>query len=191
MKRFFPILSFILLLLTAIFSFILLWLSRQDDKQYPKGFVKLEKSLRQTFPEIRFSVINLKGNSSAEVVFQGPGVTIEDGYIRMHQHAYTLDTSRAVETHRYIFVPIAAHGGTGRFWDLNVVDKKTLMTADEVSLGDRVWIIDVFELDSHPDAVGISYIRRDIESEVIYDLSKMITQHFQMRGGTLEEITVH
>ena len=183
MKRFFLTLSAVLLVLGC-------HVSTKDDKPHPKGLVKLEKSLQQTFPEIRFRVTTLKGDSSDEVVFQGPGVTIEEDYIRMERHAYTLNTSLAVETHRYIFVPIAAHGGTGRFWDLNVVDKKTLVTADEVSLGDRVWIIDVFELDSHSDAVGISYIRRDIESgEVIYDLSKMVTKHFQMREGTLEEIT--
>lgn len=162
-----------------------------DRTQQPKGFVKLEKSLRQTFPEIRFRVINLSGDSSDEVVFQGLGVTIEDDYIPMNRHTYTLYTSQAVETNRYIFVPIAAHGGgRGVFWALNVVDKKTLITADEVSLGDRVRIIEVFELDSHPDAVGISYIRRDVKSEVIYNPSKTITEHFQMREGTLEEITV-
>ena len=188
MKRFFPILSFIMLLLTAILCFILLWLSLQDDKQLPKGFVKLEKSLRQTLPKITYSVRWLSGEGSDEVIFQGAGVSLEGDYIRMHRKEYTLYTSQAVETNRYIFVPIAAHGGSGVFWDLNVVDKKTLRTVDEVSLGDRVWIIDVFELDSHPDAVGISYIRRDVESEVIYDLSKMITQHFRVVEGKLEEI---
>ena len=173
----------------VILSCILLLLSCQGDKQQPKGFVKLEKPLRQTLPEIRFSVINLKGDSSDEVIFSGSGVSIKGDYIHIRPKEYTLYASQAVETNRYIFVPIALHGGSGQFWDLNVVDKKTLRSVDEVSLGDRVWIIEVFKLDSHPDAVGISYIPRSVvESEVMYDLSKMITQHFQMLEGTLEEI---
>ena len=88
-------------------------------------------------------------------------------------------------------MPIAARGGgIGVFWDLNVVDKKTLRTVDEVSLGDRVWIIDVSSLTALlSDAVGtISYIRRDVKSEVMYELSKMISKYFKMVEGKLEEI---
>ena len=182
MKRFFAIFSVIMLLLSC-------QVSKKDEIQHPKGFVKLEKSLQETLLEITFDVIWLSDEGSDEVIFQGAGVSLEGEYIRMDRKAYTLYASQAIETNRYIFVPIAAHGGgSGVFWDLNIVDKKTLRTVDEVSLGDRVWIIEVFELDSHPDAVGISYIRRDVESEVIYDLSKMITQHFRMVEDKLEEI---
>ena len=179
--------------LIAIFCCVMLLLScqvsKKDEKQQSKGFVKLEKSLQETLPEITFDVIWLSGEGSDEVIFQGSGVTQDADYIRMRRKEYTLYAQQAVETDRYIFVPLAAGGGSGVFWDLNVVDKKTLRTVDEVSLGDRSWIIEVFVVDSHPDAVGIAYIRRDVNSEVIYDLSKMITKHFRVVQGRLEEIT--
>ena len=90
MKRFLPILSFIILLLTAIQKTLLHPALVESSSllfsminSLPKGFVKLEKSLRETLPEITFSVINLKGDSSDEVIFQGSGVTLDDDYIRM------------------------------------------------------------------------------------------------------------
>ena len=43
------------------------------------------------------------------------------------------------------------------FWTLNVVDKKTLRTVDEVALGDRTDVKDVVLADAHSETVTITY----------------------------------
>lgn len=77
--------------------------------------------------------------------------------------------------------------------DLNVVDKKTLRTVDEVALGDRTDIRDVILTDAHGEAVTITYIKREIKGiengyKVVYDPKKAIKRHFRMIQGTLQEM---
>lgn len=84
-------------------------------------------------------------------------------------------------------------GGSGVFLDLNVVNKKTLRTIDEVALGDRTDVRDVVLADEHSETVTITYIRREVKGiedgyKVVYDSKKAIKRHFRMIQGTLQEV---
>lgn len=77
--------------------------------------------------------------------------------------------------------------------DINVVDKKTLRTVDEVALGDRTDVRDVVLADAHSETVTITYIKREVKGvedgyKVIYDPKKAIKRHFRMIQGTLQEV---
>ena len=168
------------------------------------GFVKLEMPLEEVLTKITFIVMWLSGEGSDEVIFEGEGVThyphrLEliqefEEYGRTYYENYTLLTQYAVEGNRYIFVPLAQWSeGSGVFWNLNVVDKKTLRTVDEVALGDRTDVKDVVLVDAHSETVNITYIEREVKGiedgyKVVYDPKKAIKRHFRMIQGTLQEV---
>ena len=172
------------------------------EKESAEGFVKLEMSLEEALTKITFIVTNLSGDSNEEVVFDGEGVTHHSDYIHLRKREgewysdYTLLTQHAVEENRYIFVPLAqSGGGSGVFWNLHVVDKKTLRTVDEVVLRDRADIREVILADAHSDTVTITYIEREIKGiedgyKVVYDPKKAIKKHFRMIQGTLQEVEI-
>ena len=169
-----------------------------------EGFVKLEMPLEEALTKITFIVTWLSGEGSDEVIFEGEGVTRypdrvvltqeTEIYGRTYYENYTLLTQHAVEGNRYIFVPLAQWGGgSGVFLDLNVVDKKTLRTVDEVALGDRTDVRDVVLADAHSETVTITYIKREVKGiedgyKVVYDPKKAITRYFRMIQGTLQEV---
>ena len=126
----------------------------EPTEESVEGFVKLEMPLEEAFTKITFMYPSLKsGDLIGAIVFEGEGVTREKDYIQLkkpikrrwageeevYRHSYyTLLSKYAVEGNRYIFVPLGVNGGgSGTFWNLNVVDKKTLRTVDEIGLGDR------------------------------------------------------
>ena len=168
-----------------------------------EGFVKLDLPLEKMLSKITFIVTDPSGDSNEEVVFEGEGVTHhadrtvltqkfeEDGLT--YYTYYILLPQYAVEGNRYIFVPLAdSGGGSGVFWDLNVVDKKTLRTVDEVGLGDRTKIKEVTLAVPGSDVVSIVYIEREIteDSRVVYDPDKSVEKHFKMVQGVLQEMKV-
>ena len=171
-----------------------------------EGFVKLDLPLEKMLSKITFIVTDPSGDSNEEVVFEGEGVTHhadrtvltqkfeEDG--RTYYTYYILLPQYAVEGNRYIFVPLAdSGGGSGVFWDLNVVDKKTLKSVDEVGLGDRTDIREVILADADGDTVSITYIEREVRGieedyKVVYDPNKAIKKHFRMIQGTLQEVEI-
>ena len=171
-----------------------------------EGFVKLDLPLGEMLSKITFIVTDPSGDSNEEVVFQGEGVTHyadrtvltqkfeEDG--RTYYTYYILLPQYAVEGNRYIFVPLAdSGGGSGVFWDLNVVDKKTLKSVDEVGLGDRTDIREVILADADSDTVSITYIEREVRGieedyKVVYDPNKAIKKHLRMIHGTLQEVEI-
>ncbi len=173
------------------------------ERKKPTGdFIKLKMPLEEVLTKITFIVTDLSGDSNEEVVFEGEGVTRDSDYIHLRKREgdwysyYTLLTQHAVEGNRYIFVPLAqSGGGSGVFWDLNVVDKKTLRTVDEVSLGDRTDVREVILADAHSDTVTITYIKREVKGiedsyKVVYDPKKAIKKHFRMIQGTLQEVEI-
>ena len=160
-----------------------------------EGFVKLDMSLKEALTKITFIVTDLSGDSNEEIVFEGEGVTQYadrivltqkfEGFERAYYTSDILLSQYAVEGSRYIFVPLATSGGgSGVFYDLNVVDKKTLKTVDDVGLGDRVQIKEVTLPFPHGDTVSIKYITRPIGD----DPGKTRKIHFRMEHGTLQEI---
>ena len=121
-----------------------------QERESAEGFVTLEMPLEEALTKITFIVMWLSGEGSDEVIFQGKGVIRTSDYIEL-RIPYEDDSGRysyyrilpkyAVEGNRYIFVPLAdSGGGSGVFWDLQVVDKKTLRTVDYIVLGDRTRI---------------------------------------------------
>ena len=165
-----------------------------------EGFVKLGMPLEEALTKITFVVKWLSGEGSDEVIFEGEGVTHypdrivltkkHEIYGRTSYSSYTIFPQDTVESNRYIFVPLADWGGgSGVFWDLNVVDKKTFRTVDSVGLGDRARIEKIASADAHTDTVTITYIRREvIKGEPTHDPKKAIKKHFRMMEGVLREV---
>ena len=174
----------------------------EPEKESTEGFVKLEMPLEEALTKITFNVGWLSGDGSDEVIFEGEGVTHHSDYVHLRKRKgewykyYTLLPQYAVEGNRYIFVPLASSGGgSGVFWDLNVVDKETLKTVDEVVLGDRTKIEGVTLVDTHSDTVSIIYIEREVRGieegyKVVYDPKRAIRKHFRMIQGTLHEVII-
>ncbi|MXY27344.1 formylglycine-generating enzyme family protein [Candidatus Poribacteria bacterium] len=169
------------------------------------GFVDLEMPLEEALTKITFIVTRLSGEGSnevvsSEVVFEGEGVIREKDYIelriphdfgdRVAYSSYTLFSKYALESNQYIFVPLAeSGGGSGVFWDLNVVDKKTLKSVDSVGLGDRARFKGIILADAASNTVSIRYIGREVrKSEIIHDPDKTIQKHFRMIEGKLREV---
>ena len=169
-------------------------------KESAEDFVKLEMPLEEAFTKITFVVTWLSGEGNSEVIFEGEGVThYPDRIVLTEKHeiygrtsysSYTIFPQDTVESNRYIFVPLADWGGgSGVFFDLNVVDKKTLRTVDDIGLGDRARVRDVVLADAHSDTVTITYIRREVKKgEPAHDPKKAIKKHFRMIGGILQEV---
>ena len=178
----------------------------EPTKESAEGFIELGMPLEEALTKITFMYPSLKsGDLIGAIVFEGEGVTREKDYIQLrkpikrrwageeevHRHSYyTLLSKYAVEGNRYIFVPLGVNGGgSGTFWDLNVVDKKTLRTVEAVGLGDRSRIEEIALADAHSDTVTITYIRREIiKGEPAHDPKKAIAKHFRMIEGILREV---
>ncbi len=165
-----------------------------------EGFVKLGMPLQEALTKITFIVTWSSGEGNSEVIFEGEGVTHHPDrivltkkheiYGRTSYSSYTIFPQDTVESNRYIFVPLADWGGgSGVFLDLNVVDKKTRRSVDEVSLGDRTNIKEVALTEAHSNTVSITYIRREVKKgEPLHDPKKAIKKHFRMIGGILQEV---
>ena len=175
-------------------------------KESAEGFVKLGMPLQEALTKITFMYPSLKsGDLMGAIVFEGEGVTREKDYIQLkkplkrwwdgeeevYRHSYyTLLSKYAVEGDRYIFVPLGVNGGgSGTFWNLNVVDKKTLKSVDSVGLGDRSRIEKIALADARTDTVSITYIRREVKKgEPFHDPKKAVAKHYRMIEGILREV---
>ena len=173
----------------------------EPTEESAEGFIKLGMPLEEALTKITFMIPNVKsGELEGKIVFEGKNVTREKDYIRLRMShdlghrvaysSYTLLSKYAIESNRYIFVPLAYWGGgSGVFLYLNVVDKKTLRTVDSVGLGDRSRIEGIALADAHSDTVTITYIRREVKKgEPAHDSKKAIKKHFRMIEGTLQEV---
>ena len=172
------------------------------DEVDTEDFVKLDMPLEKMLTKITFTVTDLSGDSNEEVVFEGEGVTCYPDRMvltqkfeeneRTYYAYYILLPQYAVEGNRYIFVPLAqSGGGSGVFWDLNVVDKKTLRSVDDVGLRDRAAVKEVILADVDSDTVSITYIKQEVrDRKVVYDPDKAIKKHFRMIQGALQEVKV-
>ena len=178
----------------------------EPTEESAEGFIELGMPLQEALTKITFMYPSLKsGDLIGAIVFEGEGVTREKDYIQLRKPIkrrwvgeeevyrysyYTLLSEYAVEGNRYIFVPLGVNGGgSGTFWDLNVVDKKTLRTVEAVGLGDRARIEEIALADADSDTVSITSIRREvINFNPIHDPKKAITKHFRMIGGILREV---
>ena len=170
------------------------------QKESIEDFVELGMPLEEALTKITFIVTWSSGDGNDEVIFEGEGVTYypdrivltekHEIYGRTSHSSYTIFPQDTVESNRYIFVLLADWGGgSGVFLDLNVVDKKTFRTVDDVGLGDRARIEEIALADTHRDTVSITYIRREVKKgEPLHDPKKAIKKHFRMIGGILQEV---
>ncbi len=178
----------------------------EPTEESAEGFIELGMPLEEALTKITFMYPSLKsGNLIGAIIFEGEGVTRKNDYIQLrkpikrwwageeeaYRHSYyTLLSKYAIEGNRYIFVPLGVNGGgSGTFWDLNVVDKKILRSVESVGLGDRSRIEEIALADAHSDTVTITYIRRKvIKGEPSHDPKKAIEKHFRMIEGILREV---
>ena len=191
------------LLILALNQQVLYAQQPQIKEESAEDFVKLEMPLEEALTKITFIVTWLSGEGSDEVIFEGEGVIRTPDYIEL-RIPYEDDSGRysyyrilpkyAVEGNRYIFVPLVeGGGGSGAFWNLHVVDKKTLRTIDYIGLGDRSRIKEIILADASTNTISITYIEREVKGieddyKVVYDPKKAITKHFRMMEGIAREV---
>jgi len=92
----------------------------EPTEESAEGFIKLEMPLEEALTKTTFVVRWLSGEGSTEVIFQGENVIRTADYIELRipyendssrYSSYKILTKYAVETHRYIFVPLDDWGG--------------------------------------------------------------------------------
>lgn len=143
----------------------------EPTEESAEGFIKLEMPLEEALTKTTFVVEWLSGDGSTEVIFQGENVIRTPDYIELPSDNnkdgrtdsyYRILSKYAVETNRYIFVPLDRWGGgSGIFRSLHVVDKKTLRTAEEIALGDRSGIWGLTAADPATNTIAMTYIREE------------------------------
>ncbi len=168
-------------------------------KESAEDFVKLGMPLEEALTKTAFVVEWLSGDGSTEVIFQGENVirTPDDIELRIpyendssRYSSYKILTEYAVETNRYIFVPLDRWGGgSGIFRKLHAVDKKTLRTVEEIALGDRSGISELTVADPSTNTISITYIREvDWRGNLTDSLDKAIKGHLRMIDGKLRDV---
>ena len=164
-----------------------------------EDFVKLEMPLEEVLTKITFIVTWLSGEGSTEVIFQGEDIIRTPDKIELRipyednsgrYSSYKILTKYAVETNRYIFVPLDYWGGgSGIFRNLHAVDKKTLRTVEEIALGDRSGIWGLTAADPATDTIAMTYIREeDWRGNLEDSIDKAITGHLRMIDGKLRDV---
>ena len=171
----------------------------QLKEESAEDFVKLEMPLGEALTKITFVVTWLSGEGSTEVIFQGENVIRTSDKIELRipyendssrYSSYKILTKYAVETNRYIFVPLDYWGGgSGIFRSLHVVDKKTLRTVEEITLGDRSGIWGLTAADPSTNTIAMTYIRKeDWRGNLTDSIDKAITGHLRMIDGKLRDV---
>ncbi|MCY3552801.1 MAG: formylglycine-generating enzyme family protein [Candidatus Poribacteria bacterium] len=196
MKRFCLIICLLMLILSQQFLYAQ---QLQVKEESVEDFVKLEMPLEEALIKTTFVVRWLSGDGSTEVNFQGENVIRTPDYIELRipyeddsgrYSSYKILTEYAVETNRYIFVPLDDWGGgSGIFRSLHAIDKKTLRTVEEIALGGRSGIWGLTAADPATNTIAMTYIREeDWRGNLTDSLDKAITGHLRMIEGKLRDV---
>ena len=163
-----------------------------------EGFIRLGMPLEEALTKITFVVTWLSGDGSDEVIFEGEGVIRTPDYIELcipyeddsgRYSYYRILPKDVIESNRYIFVPLAdSGGGSGVFWELQVVDKKTLRTVDYIGLGDRARLKEIILADASTNTISIIYSPREVPGHKGLYPKKEIKRHFRMVEGVAREV---
>ncbi|MDE0322941.1 MAG: formylglycine-generating enzyme family protein, partial [Candidatus Poribacteria bacterium] len=199
MKRFCIIICLLMLVLSQQIVSAQQPLATEPMEESAEGFIKLEMPLEEALTKITFVVTWLSGDGSTEVNFQGENVIRTPDYIELRipyeddsgrYSSYKILTEYAVETNRYIFVPLDDWGGgSGIFRSLHAVDKKTLRTVEEIALGGRSGIWGLTAADPATNTIAMTYIREeDWRGNLADSLDKAITGHLRMIEGKLRDV---
>ncbi|MCG9130471.1 hypothetical protein J5I95_02215, partial [Candidatus Poribacteria bacterium] len=194
----------IICLLMLFFSHQVVYAQQPQVKSTPKeesaeDFVKLEMPLEEALTKITFVVTWLSGEGSDEVIFEGESVIHTPDYIKLPSDNnndgrtdsyYKILSKYAVETNRYIFVPLDEWGGgSGIFRSLHAVDKKTLRTVEEIALGGRSGIWGLTAADPATNTISITYVREeDWRGNFTDSRDKAIKGHLRMIDGKLRDV---
>ena len=168
-------------------------------KESAEDFVKLGMPLEEALTKITFIVTWLSGDGSTEVNFQGENVIRTPDYIKLPSDNnkdgrtdsyYKILSKYAVETNRYIFVPLDRWGGGSEiFRSLHAVDKKTLRTVLDTTLGPRSGIWGLTAADPATNTIAMTYIREeDWRGNLEDSIDKAITGHLRMIDGKLRDV---
>ncbi|MDE0465484.1 MAG: formylglycine-generating enzyme family protein [Candidatus Poribacteria bacterium] len=198
MKSFCIIICLLMLVLSQQIVSAQQSLATEPTEEAAEGFIKLEMPLEEAFTKITFVVTWLSGDGSDEVIFEGEGVIRTPDYIEL-RIPYEDDSGRysyyrilpkdVVESNRYIFVPLAdSGGGSGVFWELQVVDKKTLRTVDYIGLGDRARLKEIVLADASTNTISIIYSPREVPGHKGLYPKKAIKRHFRIVEGIAREV---
>ena len=171
----------------------------QVKEESAEDFVKLGMPLEEALTKITFVVTWLSGEGSDEVIFEGESVIHTPDYIELPSDNnkdgrtdsyYRILSKYAVETNRYIFVPLDEWGGgSGIFRSLHAVDKKTLRTVEELTLGDRSGIWELTVADPSTNTISITYVREeDWRGNFTDSRDKAIKGHLRMIDGKLRDV---
>lgn len=150
------------------------------------GCSQSRDSQSHNWDQITFMVTHLSGDSKKPIVFKGNNVTYHENYIQLtegegrYAEEYLIMPQHAVEDKRYIYVPFAESGaGTGIFYELQVIDKKTMMTTDYAILGDRVKIRNISI--GKDKKIAVEYQERSLFGEP----ANIVTNHYEMHEGKI------
>lgn len=159
--------------------------------EYAKQSIGTFDKVRLRWEQITFMVTALSGDFEEAIVFKGEGVTQHENYIRYTRgkgrwiEVYTIPLKYVVEDKQYIYVPFAEDGGgSGVFWQLQVIDKKTLTTTDYAGLGDRIDIKSI-SIGSNKK-IAVEYQERSLFGEP----GKIVTEHYEMHESKLQKVPV-
>ena len=189
----------IICLLMLVLSQHVAYTQQLQVEESAEDFVKLEMPLEEALTKITFVVEWLSGEGSDEVIFEGEGIIRTPDYIELRipyeddsgrYSSYKILTKYAVETNRYIFVPLDDWGGgSGIFRRLHAVDKKTLRTVEEIALGDRSGIWELTVADPSTNTISITYVREeDWRGNFTDSRDKAIKGHLRMIDGKLRDV---
>ena len=164
-----------------------------------EDFVQLGMPLEEALTQTTFVVEWLSGDGSTEVNFHGENVIRTPDYIELPSDNnkdgrtdsyYRILSKYAVETNRYIFVPLDRWGGGSEiFRSLHAVDKKTLRTVEAIALGDRSGIWGLTVADPSTNTIAMTYIREeDWRGNLADSFDKAITGHLRMIDGKLRDV---
>ena len=140
------------------------------------NFIKLDAPVRDILPQvvltapevkatefghpIQFVIGNEKNRYQAGIYYGQ--AWYKSGKGEQHSFDYLVHFPDAVQTDRYIFVPVSySWGGTGIFYYLTAIDKRNLIGMNSAYIGDRVKIVNVTVIDTGTDTVAVDYIERD------------------------------
>lgn len=142
-------------------------------------FIKLDMTVRNILPQVVLTVPELSDTDQGhpfQFVIGTENTRYQEGIYygqsmykswenELQSFDYLVYSSEAVQTERYIFVPVGyGYGGTGLFSYLTAIDKRNLIGLNSVYIGDRVKIVNVKVIDSCTDTVVINYIEQEAGS---------------------------
>ena len=184
---------FVLLVLAVVLIF---GCNQKGDNETSKDSVKLDVPLNEVLPKITLILPEETDSDENPIeitvgsTYSGTGeYGIGGGETAKYQ--YTLFDQHTVEGNKYIYTVVSYNlGGSGTFYYLTAVDKKTLKSVHQVLLGDRVEIVRVNITVAVTGLVSVVYMNRESGTSMSEKPDKQIEKHFQITENQFHEKSV-